>query len=505
MKNKRTFFSFLVFTLSVLLLWNCESEEVNEITQTSLEHVNVTRHIVSLEHLEEHNENAYQILSKLSKSSMNNRTEETDETYSEEYDLFLDLSKIYVIESEDYKQFSFVVRSPNQIEGQFENYMLVEYQDGGYNQFVLTYEYENIDNGSYNYIGIRELEGNQLYTRSISSCDNLPQLTPVEVTVCTFTNCTGRTSSGGWANHSFGDESCRCGISLVCSPPIRDCTTETQWIMTCPDGGTSDGNPNDPNNGQTGGGNGSETNDEDGIPVIPIEEDYAEDIINCIDGETITGGNTNVLNQAQRDWINNAPASILMELRNYLTINGCYENIQQEVIEVINIFMNASSGSRVVIDGSLDEYMEIETADELFTFIDDLKSTIELEEFTVEDSLNSIEDTKVTKFKVGFASAPIVKFNFHVTSKLDDPNTQESEFELKSLDSFLSQVTVFLKWTQDSYEHSVSGDVVTVNVNGHLDIGVKVGGIPLAYTENYSFELTYNKVTGDAIDINLND
>jgi hypothetical protein len=270
-----TFGVLLLF--SSLLLWNCETEEeilspVNN--QTSLQKVD--RHLVRIDHLSDHHKGAYEILNKLFKSA-SDKISRTEETYSEEHNLFYTLNEVYLIEGDEYEQISFAVRTPNLPENQFQNYLLMVYPDNGFEHYLVTYQYDTPERDSFQNIGIQELQGSQLYSRYLN-CPNAPQLIPMEVERCTFTNCTGQDSSGGWVNHGFGDESCRCGISLPCSPPTKECSTEIIYALGCGGGSTGgdDGSSNDPNNdnGQTGGGdqNGDQTSGNDGVPVVPIAE-----------------------------------------------------------------------------------------------------------------------------------------------------------------------------------------------------------------------------------------
>lgn len=129
-------------------------------------------------------------------------------------------------------------------------------------------------------------------------------------------------------------------------------------------------------------------------------------------------------------------------------------------------------------------------------YIVSFKNSITNDGFDLENGPN---ETKVTKFKAKFAMAIPVYINVHATSKLENPNTTATEFELLEVSSFKSGITPFLTWNQDSYDHSINGTNVNVNLNGHFDIGVKVGDFDVTYADGYIFHAVYNSVNGTAI------
>lgn len=376
MKKLRPLMILLLFTSISLFLWNCEQEErleIQEVQQSTIRKVD--RHVVSGDIFKRDYSNAFDIVSKLSENSFS-----TDRTYSAEHDLYYTLDNVYIIEEEGYQQFSFLVKSSNQLENQFENYLLNQYSDGSSEQFVITYEYTSIDQQSYDYVGIRKLEGNNLYTSRIGGCDNLPQLSPVTVEVCTFTDCTGVDGTGSPQSHGYGGGDCSCGISVfTCSAPSRECTTETQWVMSCGgsgnDSGTDDGTNNDDNDNPDGGGGGpddgnDDPNDDDDILVIPVVINYAADIISCINlSESATTDNT-LLSQSQLDWVNNnASQRNLVQVNDFLNSNSCSEEAQEFAIEAIEALMNGGEvdyEDKIIITSSVPECVK--------TIINKLKS-----------------------------------------------------------------------------------------------------------------------------------
>lgn len=229
--------------------------------------------------------------------------------------MYYNLNRIYEIHGEGYQQFSFLVKSSESSNNQFENYVLIQYADESFRHFVITYDYTTSEKDAYEFSSIRELEGDQLLSRSVGFCYNIPQLTPITVEVCTYNMCSGNI-------HNYGDTSCPCGETSNCQPPSRNCETTTQWVMTCPDGGNTggnDGNDNSDNN-TTGGGNGGNSNDNE-IPVVPVEETPMDRILECMNSISVTGPNIN-MPQSLADSLNMS-SECTIPLDNFLQDQGC--------------------------------------------------------------------------------------------------------------------------------------------------------------------------------------
>lgn len=257
----------VVILVSSLILWNCQTEEdfTDQQAETTEKPVKtIERHVVPLQSLMVKNYKAFEILTGLVKDDPKGTGK--SEEYSDEHDLFYDLSEIYVIEGDNYEQFSFVVRSSDQPEDQFKNYLLLTYPNDEYQQFIITYEYDAPDADTFQPVSVEELQGSQLLTRSAGCA--FPEITPIFTEVCTETNCSGQ----GSGNHAYG-EPCACGVTVNCEPAKRTCTIETTYSLTCGGSGAGSGNDdtgygNDDNN-QTGGtGNGGNN----GLPVVPVED-----------------------------------------------------------------------------------------------------------------------------------------------------------------------------------------------------------------------------------------
>ena len=272
--NSRLLKCILLFL--TLTFWNCQ-EEVHEISDPAIMglqiHKTVNRHQVSFEDLKVHSDKAYEVIVGLTELKKSDATSQTESSYSEEHSMYCNLDLIYHIVGDDYEQFSFPVETSESADNQFENYILILYADESFRQYVITYEYTSDERDEYIFSSIRELEGDHIFSESnVGACENLPQLTPVTVETCTFNSCSG----DGAGDHSWGDRSeCNCSNMANCRPPSRECSYSTQWVLSCPDGGGSNGNTgtgsnDDDTNGGGNTGGSTDGDDDDGIPVVPI-------------------------------------------------------------------------------------------------------------------------------------------------------------------------------------------------------------------------------------------
>lgn len=216
--DKRSLIVATSFLLVLLTFWNCEQEEpLRKITESQAR-LKIERHQVAFDHLRFHNHEAYEIISGLIENKKEGVTLRGEDSYSEAYGIQYNLNKIYEIQGEDYQQFSFLVKTSDRAENQFQNYILIQYPDESFRQFIITYEYTPVVKDNYSLLSIRELEGSLLFNRSVGFCDNLPQLTPITVETCTYNSCSGP----GAGDHSWANRSqCNCYDMGTCTPPIQ--------------------------------------------------------------------------------------------------------------------------------------------------------------------------------------------------------------------------------------------------------------------------------------------
>jgi hypothetical protein len=338
---KQAIFLGFVILVSSFLLWNCETEEEFQDLQANTPEKpikSIQRHVIPLQSLMVKNHKAFEILTGLVKeeSKLGGKSEE----YSDEYDLHYDLSEIYVIEGNTYEQFSFVVRSSDQQENQFKNYLLYVYPNNDYQQFLVTYQYNDIEEGSFNPVNITELQGSQLLTRSVVNCPNDAELVPQTGTVCTYTLCTGDN------HHMYGQSGCTCGVEDPCEPATEICVEQTYYVWQCgggSTGGTGNDNTNDPNNdnGQTGGGDDTSGNDTGGgSPVFPVEdvETPMDRILRCM--ETSFFDRSSVTMPSSLIDSLDVSRFCQIPLDNFITSEGCSLEVQSFAIDAARACLN---------------------------------------------------------------------------------------------------------------------------------------------------------------------
>ncbi|WP_299520369.1 hypothetical protein [Winogradskyella sp.] len=149
-------------------------------------------------------------------------------------------------------------------------------------------------------------------------------------------------------------------------------------------------------------------------------------------------------------------------------------------------------------DLSSQNYLNFDSLIEFENFLESFIDSLEVEDISLEDLQDG---TKITKFKIKFAYLPVY-LNVHAKSSLDDVATENlSEFELLEVTSFETGITPFLNWEQDSYEHSIDGNIITVIIHGHFNIGISIEGFDLSYSDSYVLTIMFNTQTGEGISI----
>ncbi|WP_033958578.1 hypothetical protein [Psychroserpens jangbogonensis] len=156
-----------------------------------------------------------------------------------------------------------------------------------------------------------------------------------------------------------------------------------------------------------------------------------------------------------------------------------------------------------VFDETLDsnETLHFNSVNELDLFLEDFVSSFIQDEFEV--STNS-DGTKTTKFKGKFTNGIVIPvyLNAHVTSVLDDPGSLlENEYEIEEVTSFVSGVTPFLEWEQNSYEYITNETTTIVRIDGQFIIGVTIDGFNIGYTEGWIIVVELDNQTGENIDM----
>ncbi|MCU7614114.1 hypothetical protein N0B16_06660 [Chryseobacterium sp. GMJ5] len=163
-----------------------------------------------------------------------------------------------------------------------------------------------------------------------------------------------------------------------------------------------------------------------------------------------------------------------------------------------NWFIKADGSPKIIINtNSNSNALTFNNMEEFKNYIVSFKDSF----IPDSSSLESINNTNITKFKAKFDILVPVYLNIHAKSILENPNTYATEFDLLEVNSFKSGISTFLTWNQDSYSHNVDGHVVEINLNGHFDIGVKIGDLDFTYADSYIIKAKYNNITGNAMSI----
>lgn len=208
------------------------------------------------------------------------------------------------------------------------------------------------------------------------------------------------------------------------------------------------------------------------------------------------------LNTAQQKFLAANPDTKSSIYAHYFGDNGADNDInvfaEQEatIKNMINLAIETSSTFRINTDSALTSYQDTE---EVRTILNNLTESVEQENQEIQENPDG---TKVTKFVGRFNTIIPVSLNFHVKAVLDDVNTVvTNEYSLKSVNSFVTTTPPLLNWVQDSYGETYDSNVATVNLNGHFEIGLKILGIDLTFSQFHLVKLLSNMQTGEAIDM----
>lgn len=255
-----------------------------------------------------------------------------------------------------------------------------------------------------------------------------------------------------------------------------------------PGGGVSIGNV---------GGLGS-GNPETETPTMPYIPTFFRTIVRTLPIEVKTFLNTNTAFYNGLDAYYTANQTLQGENFVRWAAQFSWENQDVTWTQFQNWFIKADGTSKITINTtSNSNALTFNNMVEFKNYITGFKNS-----FTPDaSSFESINNTNITKFKAKFDILAPVYLNIHAKSTLEDPNTYATEFDLLEVNSFKSGISAFLTWNQDSYGHSVDGHVVEINLNGHFDIGVKIGDLDFTYADSYIIKAKYNNITGNAMSI----
>ncbi|MGB3607322.1 hypothetical protein [Psychroserpens sp.] len=216
------------------------------------------------------------------------------------------------------------------------------------------------------------------------------------------------------------------------------------------------------------------------------------------------------LDSIEANWLmNTATQAQLAAIADYLnsldhTVDGNYNQVDIDYLMNSFWFQINNPNSTLTPDNSIDPTtaMHFDSFENFQDFIDSISYVDSADEFYLYDNQNG---TKVTKFKGEFNNSLVIPvyLNVHITSVLNNiSSTFQNEFELDKVNSFISGVTPFTHWEQDSYEYSLNNNITEVTINGHFQFGVVISGFDaLSFTESWIIFVSFNNETGEAIDM----
>ncbi|WP_438968581.1 hypothetical protein [Nonlabens sp.] len=239
-------------------------------------------------------------------------------------DIQIDTSRIQLIESMDYKSYTFqIVQDSIERKILLRNYMLTVVNDTTTFQHLINYEV--LTNGDYNMTNIQVslVTGDSLIP-SFLKCGMTTTLAPT--IECYSWSCGGSTGNG---EHEDGDSDCEAqGADRAGSRCVKS------WIFVR---GSS---PCDGGGGAPSGGGGF------AVPIIPVEDlaPVGTNIQNFFDTE---------LSDDLRDYINNIEQNyVRLPIKDYFKVNGLID----ETKEVVKDFLEIQMDNRLV---KLERYVEL--------------------------------------------------------------------------------------------------------------------------------------------------
>lgn len=519
MKIKSIYYHYFFYCLLFFAFTNCVQEEiVSEVVsqKSQLDLSNYKISMSSYEHVKNVNTSFNNTTTKLLKLKENISSERIN---SSNYNFYIEEDQVQIIEAVDYVSYTFLVYRDYETPNILENYMYVDYDDGSYDQYLLSHSYSLDEEGNYILGNSQEISVINDSSLMLSRAGCVTELVDIfEGTIYTSVQCSG--VPGG---HEVGDDDCQCGQpSANCNVAYILESTGNIYIYeeNCSGGDNSDtgtGNPNNPNSTGTGGGIGGNGFIWKPVKSKPVNEQF-KGMLNMQD-----------ITLDRANWIDNSSNvfkvfSLMQLMKENMNSDGnLNQNLYITTLEILDIMVaNPDLSFQQVVLDYINQHSEFElefgndvTADVNFF---ELSSISEMDDF-LNDFNNSFQfsigesytenifgqDLKLTRFKGEFPSTIFpVYLNIDVKSELDDIDTITiDEFNLDTVTSFDSGMTTFVDWVQETYEVTSEGETfVEVTVYGHFDLGFKFFGEIFIVTESWTIQVVFNKKTGEAIDMN---
>ncbi|WP_298419629.1 hypothetical protein [uncultured Kordia sp.] len=351
---KRIFSVFSSITFIILLLANCEKEQiVPEPYEESIQKL-INSHFVKGDSIRNTNKELDLFL----RTRFPQEDKFTDENSSfNSYGFAIDTEKILQLSADTYTNYIFTTHRGIPTIDNTENYVLTVFEDGSYMQLLINYPLfesagtltPDITNATVTYINDAML---------LTGADSSPCTSPTEEIMswseeatCYYFDCT----AGG--NHSYG-QSCRGSES---QQPQKICLSG--WVVTgCVvyggsttpaddgtlNGGGSTNNQPNPNNPTTGE-----------VPVVPFIP-YWQRVVSCVNNGVIASpSNISELPLSNNDitWLQSKTGAVhATAIFDFLAENGCDENTKDFVKKAVEALQNDSEVDfkhKIIIDATL--------------------------------------------------------------------------------------------------------------------------------------------------------
>jgi hypothetical protein len=257
-------FSFLVAFGLLIILTACD-DDYETLTEPLGNNQKLRIEVHQVEHTLNENPFLKRILGYVKNKNKQNRLLSTTYNFSIEEEL------VQILTGDDYIQYTFEVERENPQENVLENYVCKIMNNGLVYQYIIQYPYTLV-NGNKNYIAsqthIIPIENPDFVNTTSFRINCPPGSVPYlvdtsEQEICYSVSC-------GTGEHNYGDDSCRCGKTVNCTPASLSCSTTTVYNWSCGGGGgAGDGNTGDLG---TGGGSGTTDNsDSTTTTTVPFE------------------------------------------------------------------------------------------------------------------------------------------------------------------------------------------------------------------------------------------
>ena len=311
-KMKIPLFSSFLIAIGLLIIPTSCEEDYETIKVPLIKNQNLKIEVHQGEHTLNENPFLRSILSDVKTKKEQSRLISTTYNFAIEEEL------VQVLTGDDYIQYTFVVERENPQENVLENYVCKIMNNGLVYQYIIQYPYTLV-NGDKNYIAsqthIIPIQNPDFVNTTSFRINCPPGSVPYlvdtsEQEICYSVSC-------GTGEHNYGDDSCRCGKTVNCTPASLSCSTTTVYNWSCGGGGgAGDGNTGDLG---TGGGSGTTDNSDSTTTTTVPFDDSRTKVKEC---EKIKDGLDN--NPAYKTKIQNLSTPANLNL-NYEKAAGTFE------------------------------------------------------------------------------------------------------------------------------------------------------------------------------------